>query len=93
MTIMTELLNGIPRVDPTAEPAVMLRVWSPASSRPALGSAVHRHVMAPLDGPLMRLTRGRLHFGKGTIPLVVSAVDRSQVRNSARRAAWLLHRR
>ena len=35
------------------------------------GAAVHRTVMAPLDGPLMRLTRGRLHFGKGTIPMVV----------------------
>ena len=27
--------------------------------------------MAPLDAPMMRLTRGRLHFGKGTIPMVV----------------------
>jgi deazaflavin-dependent oxidoreductase (nitroreductase family) len=27
--------------------------------------------MAPLDGPLMRLTKGRLYSGKGTVPLVV----------------------
>ncbi len=67
---MTDLLNGIPRVDPTAEPSWMLRaVGKILSTGP--GSAIHRHVMAPLDGPLMRLTRGRLHFAKGTIPLVV----------------------
>jgi deazaflavin-dependent oxidoreductase (nitroreductase family) len=70
MTIMTDLLNGIPRVDPTAQPSLMLRVVGRILST-GPGSAVHRRVMAPLDGPLMRLTRGRLHFGKGTIPLVV----------------------
>ena len=70
MTIVTDLLNGIPRVDPTAEPPWTLRaVARILSTRP--GSAVHRHVMAPLDGPLMRLTHGHVHFGKGTIPLVV----------------------
>ena len=70
MTIMSDLLNGIPRVDATAEPPVTRRVVGRILST-GLGSAVHRRVMAPLDGPLMRLTRGRLHFGKGTIPLVV----------------------
>ena len=70
MAIMTDLLNGIPRVDPTADPPWTLRIVARIlSTRP--GSAVHRHVMAPLDGPLMRLTGGRVHFGKGTIPLVV----------------------
>ena len=70
MATMTDLLNGIPRVDPTAEPPRMLRVVTRILST-GPGSAVHRTVMAPLDGPLMRLTRGRLHFGKGTIPMVV----------------------
>ena len=35
------------------------------------GSAIHRVVIAPLDAPLMRLSRGRVHFVKGTIPLVL----------------------
>lgn len=39
-----------------------------------LGSAIHRNVMAPLDAPLMRLTRGRMHFAKGTAPLVLLRV-------------------
>jgi deazaflavin-dependent oxidoreductase (nitroreductase family) len=67
---MTDLPNGIPRVDVTAKPPWMLRmVTGILSTGP--GSAFHRKVMAPLDAPLMRLTRGRLHFGKGTIPMVV----------------------
>lgn len=36
-----------------------------------LGSAIHRVVISPLDAPLMRLSRGRVHFAKGTIPLVL----------------------
>jgi deazaflavin-dependent oxidoreductase (nitroreductase family) len=70
MTSMSDLLNGIPRVDPTAAPPWTLRVVARILSTD-IGSAFHRHVMAPLDGPLGRLTRGRLHFGKGTIPLVI----------------------
>ena len=35
------------------------------------GSAIHRMLIAPLDAPLMRLTRGRVHFAKGTVPLVL----------------------
>lgn len=70
MAPMTDLLNGIPRVDPTAEPSWMVRaVGRILSTGP--GSAIHRHVMAPLDGRLMRMTRGQFHFAKGTIPLVV----------------------
>ena len=67
---MTDLLNGIPRVDPSAEPPLMLRLVTRILAT-GPGSAVHRKVMAPLDAPMMRLTRGRLHFGKGTIPMVV----------------------
>ena len=70
MAAMSDLLNGIPRVDPTAAPPWTLRVVARILSTD-VGSVVHRHVMAPLDGPLGRLSRGRLHFGKGTIPLVV----------------------
>jgi hypothetical protein len=69
MTIMTDPLNGIPRVDPSAEPPWTLRVIARILAT-GPGAAVHRKVMAPLDGPLMRLTRGRVHFGKGTTPMV-----------------------
>ncbi|HEX9833435.1 MAG TPA: hypothetical protein VGA66_10205 [Mycobacterium sp.] len=44
---MTDLLNGIPRVDATAEPPWMLRVVGRILSTEP-GSAVHRRVMAPL---------------------------------------------
>jgi deazaflavin-dependent oxidoreductase (nitroreductase family) len=70
MTAMTDLLNGIPRVDPTAKSSWARRVVGRVLST-GVGSAVHRHVMAPLDGPLMRLTRGRVYSGKGMVPLVV----------------------
>jgi deazaflavin-dependent oxidoreductase (nitroreductase family) len=70
MAVMTDLLNGIPRVDPTAKPTMMLRLVAGILST-GPGSVFHRRVLAPLDKPLMRVTRGRLHFGKGTIPLVV----------------------
>ena len=70
MTVMTDLLNGIPRVDATAEPPMMLRLVTRILAT-GPGSADHRKVMAPLDAPMMRLTRGRVHFGKGTIPMVV----------------------
>ena len=70
MTIMSDLLNGIPRVDATAEAPAMRRIVARVLSY-GPGSAVHRRLMAPLDGPLMRLSRGHVHFGKGTIPLVV----------------------
>jgi len=70
MTVVADLLNGIPRVDATAETPPMLRVVARILST-RFGSAVHRRLMSPLDGPLMRLTRGHVHFGKGTIPLVV----------------------
>ena len=70
MMVMTDLLNGIPRVDATAEPPLILRLVTRILAT-GPGSALHRKVMAPLDAPMMRLTRGRVHFGKGTIPMVV----------------------
>jgi deazaflavin-dependent oxidoreductase (nitroreductase family) len=67
---MAELLNGIPRVDPTSPPSAMRRaVGRFLGTKP--GSAFHRRVMMPLDARLMRLSGGRLHTGKGTAPLVV----------------------
>jgi deazaflavin-dependent oxidoreductase (nitroreductase family) len=67
---MADLLNGIPRVDPTIEPTVMQRAVSRFLSTKA-GSTVHRKFMAPLDTRLVKLTRGRLHTAKGAVPLVV----------------------
>ena len=67
---MTDLLNGIPRVDPTSKPTMMRRVVGRILAT-ATGSAIHRMFMAPLDTRLMHLTGGRVHFAKGTIPLVL----------------------
>jgi deazaflavin-dependent oxidoreductase (nitroreductase family) len=67
---MADLLNGIPRVDPTSGPTMMRHAVGRilATTR---GSAIHRMLMAPLDARLMHLTRGRVLFAKGTIPLVL----------------------
>lgn len=35
------------------------------------GAAIHRALAAPLDAPLMRLTRGRVSLAAGAMPLVV----------------------
>jgi deazaflavin-dependent oxidoreductase (nitroreductase family) len=64
-------INGIPRVDPrsarrAAWQRAILRV---VATRP--GAAVHRTLAAPLDAPLLRLTRGRVSLAVGAIPLVV----------------------
>lgn len=67
---MAELVNGIPRVDPTSPPSVMRRAVGRILGTKA-GSTFHRNVMMPLDARLMRLTGGRVHTGKGTAPLVV----------------------
>ena len=67
---MSDLLNGIPRVNPTSKPTMMRSAVARILAT-APGSAFHRKLMAPLDAKLMRLTRGRVHFAKGTIPLVL----------------------
>jgi deazaflavin-dependent oxidoreductase (nitroreductase family) len=64
------LLNGIPRVDPTSKPTVMRREVARILTTKS-GSAFHRTFMAPADKRLMRLTGGRVHLAKGTIPLVL----------------------
>jgi len=67
---MADLLNGIPRVDPMRKPTLMRRAagWILSTE---LGSALHRHLMAPADKRLMHLTGGRVHFGRGVMPLVL----------------------
>jgi deazaflavin-dependent oxidoreductase (nitroreductase family) len=67
---MADLLNGIPRVDPTSEPTVMRRAVSRFLATKA-GSTFHRTLMAPLDTRLIHLTRGRFHTAKGAVPVVV----------------------
>jgi hypothetical protein len=66
---MADLLNGIPRVDPTSKPAMMRRAV-PRVLATTRGSAIHRVFIAPLDARLMHMTGGRVHLAKGTIPLV-----------------------
>ena len=65
-----DLLNGIPRVDPTSAPTMIRRAVSSFLATKA-GSTIHRTLLAPLDTRLIRLSRGRLHTAKGAIPLVV----------------------
>ncbi len=65
-----DLLNGIPRVDPTAEPTILRRAIGRILATDA-GSKFHRTVLAPLETRLIRLTNGRLHTAKGAVPLVV----------------------
>ncbi len=67
---MPDLLNGIPRVDPTSRPTMMRRAVGRILES-AIGSALHRRLIAPLDAPLMRLSRGHVHSARGTVPLVV----------------------
>ena len=67
---MAELVNGIPRVDPTkGQTAWEKRVRRIVATKP--GTAIHRVCIAPLDGPVMRLTRGRFDFAMGAMKLVV----------------------
>jgi deazaflavin-dependent oxidoreductase (nitroreductase family) len=67
---MDDRLNGIPRVDPTSKPTIVWRAVSRFLATKA-GSTIHRTLLAPLDTLLIRLTRGRLHTGKGALPLVM----------------------
>ena len=67
---MTDLLNGIPRVDPTST-TTMMRGAVARILATSTGSAIHRTFVAPLDTRLMHLTGGRVHLAKGTIPLVL----------------------
>ena len=67
---MAELLNGIPRVDPTRRPHGWRRaLLQVAATKPA--TALHQKLIAPIDGPLMRLTRGRVNLSLGAMPLMI----------------------
>ena len=67
---MDDQLFGIPRVDPTSKPTIVWRAVSRFLATKA-GSTIHRRLLAPLDTRLIHLTRGRLHTGKGALPLVM----------------------
>ncbi len=67
---MSYLLNGIPRVDPKKRPSGWREVLLRLAATKA-GSVIHRVLVAPIDAPLMRLTRGRVNSGVGAFPLVV----------------------
>ena len=67
---MADLLNGIPRVDPTAGRSWFRRVTGRFLANKSV-SALHRRFAAPLDARLMRLTGGRLSSGMSLVPLVV----------------------
>lgn len=65
-----ETINGIPRVDPHARPAM----WKRAIQRLAAtrsGAAIHRMVVAPIDAPIMRATGGRVNLAAGVLPVAV----------------------
>jgi len=68
---MSDLLNGIPRVDPTTRQSAGVRraVGRLLSTKP--GAALHRMLAAPIDAPLMRLTRGHASTAFGKVPFVV----------------------
>ena len=68
---MSDLLNGIPRVDPTTRQGAGVRraVGRLLSTKP--GAALHRMLAAPIDAPLMRLTRGHASTAFGKVPFVV----------------------
>jgi F420H(2)-dependent quinone reductase len=67
---MADQLNGIPRIDPTKRPTGWrLGVLRLVATKP--GTAFHRVCVAPLDGPLMRLSRGHVNLGLGAMPMVV----------------------
>jgi hypothetical protein len=86
---MTDLLNGIPRVDPTSKPT-MMRSAVARMLATTTGSAIHRMFIAPLDNRLMHLTDGRVHGAKGTIPLVLLRTSgaRSGVERDVPLAYW-----
>ncbi|WCB94317.1 hypothetical protein DSM104299_03049 [Baekduia alba] len=67
---MADLVNGVPRVDPSRRPAAWRRGMLKLVGTKA-GTAIHRTIAAPIDARLMRLTRGRVNAGLGAVPLVV----------------------
>ena len=85
---MVDLLNGSPRVDPTSEPTVMRRAVGLLFGTKA-GSTIHRSLFAPLDLRLMRMTRGRFHTAKGSLPVVM--LRTTGAKSGARREVTLAY--
>jgi len=85
---MTDLLNGIPRVDPTSKPTFMRRAVGIVFGTKA-GSTIHRSLFAPLDLRLMRMTRGRFHTAKGSLPVVMLCT--TGAKSGARREVTLAY--
>jgi deazaflavin-dependent oxidoreductase (nitroreductase family) len=85
---MGDLVNGIPRVDPTREPngyqRAALRLFATKA-----GTSVHRGIGARVDAALSRATRGRVTAGLGIIPLV--ALISTGARSGEPRHAALLY--
>jgi deazaflavin-dependent oxidoreductase (nitroreductase family) len=70
LPMMTDLLNGIPRVDPTSGPTG-LRALIARIPTTRVGAAIHRALFAPIDATLMRATGGRVSSALRIVPLVV----------------------
>jgi deazaflavin-dependent oxidoreductase (nitroreductase family) len=85
---MGDLLSGIPRVDPTSKPTVMRRAVGLLFGTKA-GSTIHRSLFAPLDLQLMRMTRGRFHTAKGSLPVVM--LRTTGAKSGARREVTLAY--
>lgn len=67
---MADRVNGILKVDPTRRPSVWRRgLLHIVATKP--GTAIHRMLIARINIPLMRLTRGRVNARLGAVPLVV----------------------
>ena len=65
-----ETINGIPRIDPRAHPAVWKRALQRlVATKP--GATIHRLIAAPLDAPIMKATGGRVSLAVGALPVVV----------------------
>ena len=67
---MPDTINGIPRVDPLAPRSLWQRATQALVATKA-GAAVHRTLVAPVDGPLMRLSRGHVNLAFGVLPIVM----------------------
>ena len=67
---MADRVNGILKVDPTRRPSAWRRgLLHLVATKP--GTAIHRTLIARINTPLMRLTRGRVNARLGALPLVV----------------------
>lgn len=85
---MADLLNGIPRVDPTQR-HTWIRRFAGRVLGTRGGSGFHRKVAAPIDAQLLRLTGGRVSSTFNMVPLVV--LRTTGAKSGARRDVPLLY--